>query len=268
MLRVGLVGCGTIGTQLAIALQRRYANRARITALHDSNPAHARALQRRLRPRPPVTSLPQLLRACQLVIEAASVEAASCLVGEALRAGRDVFVMSVGALAQDRRWPQLARRAGRRVYIPSGALAGLDGVKAMALGRIRRVRLTTRKPPGALAAAPFVRRRRLRLERLARPVVLFEGSPRQVVRAFPQNTNVAAALALAAGPSGARARIRVVADPALRRNVHEVDVEADCGAIRCRVESRPSANPKTSELAVRSAVAALGRIFGEVQLGT
>ena len=107
------------------------------------------------------------------------------------------------------------------------------------------------------------------LRRLRRATVLFEGSPRAVIRAFPQNTNVAAVLTLAAGPQGAgRARIRVVADPAARRNVHELDVEGDCGRIRCRVESRPSANPKTSELAVRSAVATLGRIFDSVCVGT
>ena len=268
MVRVGLVGCGTIGTRLAVALQRHFSKRARITALHDSHPAHARALQRRLHPRPPIVSLPQLIRTSQLVIEAASVEAASRVIGQALRARRDVFVMSVGVLLRDRDWVRLARQAGRRVYIPSGALAGLDGVKAMAVGRIRRVQLTTRKPPRALADAPFVRRQGLRLARLKRPVVLFEGSPRQVVRAFPQNTNVAAALALAAGPAGTRARIRVVADPALRRNVHEIEVEGDCGSIRCRIESRPSANPKTSELAVLSAVATLKRIFEPVALGT
>ena len=176
--------------------------------------------------------------------------------------------MSVGGLLRDRTWQRLARRSRGKVYIPSGALAGLDGVKALAVGRIRRLALTTRKPPRALASAPYVRRRRLRLERLTRASVLFEGSPRAAVEAFPQNTNVAAALMLASGGSRARPRIRVVADPAIRRNVHELEVEGDCGRIHCRIESRPSANPKTSELAVRSAIATLGRIFDSVLVGT
>ena len=176
--------------------------------------------------------------------------------------------MSVGGLLRDQTWQRLARRSRSRVYLPSGALAALDGVKAMAVGRILRLSLTTRKPPRALASAPYVRRRRLHLERLTRPSVIFEGSPRAVVGAFPQNTNVAAALALAGGRAGARARIRVVADPSIRRNIHELDVQGDCGRIRCRIESRPSANPKTSELAVRSAVATLARIFDPVHLGT
>ena len=268
MVRVGLVGCGTIGSQLALALERDYPRAARIAALHDVDPANARALQQQLRSHPPIVSLSRLIRKSHLVIEAASVEAAGDVVRRALRAHRDVFVMSAGALVLDQTWRRLAARARRSVYIPSGALAGLDGVKALAVGRIRRISLTTRKPPRALSAAPLVRRRRLRLERLTRPLLLFEGSPRAVVQAFPQNTNVAAALTLASGDPGARTRIRVVADPTIRRNVHELEVEADCGRIQCRIESNPSANPKTSEVAVRSAVATLGRLFGTVMIGT
>lgn len=278
MVRVGLVGCGTIGTELALALQRDYSGVARITGLHDVDPTHARALQRRLTTPPPLVSLPTLIRTSHLVIEAASGDVASRVVQQALRANRSVFVMSVGGLLRDSSWQRLASRSAGKVYIPSGALAGLDGVKAMAMGRIRQVSLTTRKPPRALAAAPYVRRRRLQLNRLTRPRLIFEGSPKRVVEGFPQNTNVAAALTLAlhrpgtgraeGGSLGPRIRIRVVADPTIRVNIHELDVTGDCGRLQCRVESRPSVNPKTSEIAVRSAVATLGRLFDSVLIGT
>ncbi len=268
MVRVGLVGCGTIGSQLALALQRDYPHVSRITALHDIDRARARALSQQLHPHPPIVSLPVLLRKSQLVIEAASSSVAGQVVRQALRAHRSVFVMSVGGLLRDRVWQRLARQSRGRVYIPSGALAGLDGVKALAVGRIRRVSLTTRKPPRALTSAPYVRRRRLHLEQLKRPAVIFEGSPRAVVEGFPQNTNVAAALTLASGDAGRLVRIRVVADPTIRVNIHELDVEGDCGRIQCRSESRPSANPRTSELAVRSAIATLGRLFDPVSIGT
>jgi aspartate dehydrogenase len=268
MVRVGLAGCGTIGTQLALTLQRHYPHAARLTALHDADPRSALTLQRRLHPAPPIVSLPQLIRRSDLILEAASPALAATLVPRALRAGRSVFVMSVGALVLDRRWQRWARQPRALVHIPSGALAGLDGVKALAVGRVRRLTLTTRKPPRALAQAPYVRARGWVLAHLRRPRVLFEGSPRQVVRHFPQNTNVAAALMLAGGRAGARVRVRVVADPRLSRNVHELEVVGDCGRVQCRVESRPSRNPKTSELAVRSAVAALGRLFDAIQIGT
>ena len=268
MVRVGLVGCGTIGSQLAFALQRDYPHAARITALHDLHRPQAVRLQRRLANHPPITSLSSLIRRSELVVEAASVDVASRVVHQALRANRSVFIMSVGGLLGDETWRRLAGRSRGKVYIPSGALAGLDGVKALAVGRIRRVSLTTRKPPRALSAAPYVRRKRLRLERLTRPSLIFEGSARAVVKAFPQNTNVAATLTLASGVSGRQARIRVVADPTIRVNTHQLEVVGDCGRVQCTVESLPSTNPKTSELAVRSAIAMLGRIFENVSIGT
>ena len=274
MVRVGLVGCGTIGSRVALALNRTHASVARITALHDINPAHARLLRRRLTPRPAILPLAGLIRRSDLIIEAASAEAARSVVPLALRAHRSVLAMSVGGLLGGRAWMGLARRSRGRLLVPSGALAGLDGVKAMAVGRVRRVRLTSRKPPHALAGAPYVLRRRLRLNRLTRPEVIFDGSAADVVRAFPQNANIAAALSLALGHRGARpgagreVRVRVIADPAARRNTHELEIEGDCGRLHCRIESRPSRNPKTSELAVRSAIAALGRFFDQVNVGT
>ena len=277
MVRVGLVGCGTIGSRLALALQRDYADVARLIALYDIDRSHALALHHRL-PRPaPITSLAALIRQSQLVIEAASAAAAGSLVEQALRAKRNVLVMSVGGLLGNVRWQQLARRSNARVYIPSGALVGLDGVKAMAIGRIRRASLTMRKPPHALRSAPYVQRRHLRLDRLAKPRVIFEGSAQAAVTAFPQNTNIAAALTLAVHSfnraastkaSQPQVRVRVIADPTIRVNRHELMVESDCGRFQCRVESLPSSNPRTSELAVRSAVATLGRIFHPITVGT
>ena len=256
MVRVGLVGCGTIGSAMARALQRTYAHAARLVALHDLDETRAHILQRSLHPRPIITSLSDLIRRSDLVLEAASAGIAADVAARSLRAHRDVLVMSVGGLLMSASWRQALRRSRARLHIPSGALAGLDGIKAMALGRIRRVTLTTRKPPHALG----------RTNR--KPAVVFDGNARDVVKAFPQNTNVAAALTLAAGISPARPRIRVIADPSIQRNRHEVELEGDCGRISCRIESRPSKNPKTSELAVRSAVAALGRLFDPVQIGT
>jgi len=268
MVRVGLVGCGTIGSQLARAIDRHYRHAARVVALHDSVRTHATALQRRLAHRPILCSLPQLIRKSQLVIEAASVEVAADVVTRSLRSNRDVIVMSVGGLLLDQTWRRVARRSRGRVYIPSGALAGIDGVRAMAIGKIRRVRLTTRKPPQAFAEAPYVRSRGLHLEHLTQPSIIFEGTAHRVVQAFPQNTNVAAVLTLASGVSPSRARIRVIADPTIHRNVHELEVEGDCGRILCQVHSDPSANPKTSELAVRSSIATLQRLFDPIVIGT
>ena len=268
MVRIGLVGCGTIGSRLALAIDRKYPRAACLVALHDQDQKRARLLQHRLtHHHPRLCSLPTLIQRSQLIIEAASAAAVPGLVHAAIRAKRDVLIMSVGGLLANRTWQRLAQDRTIRVYIPSGAVAGLDGIKAMALGRIHSVSLTTRKPPAALADAPSLARRPRRLT-TRRPVTVFEGSAQAVVRAFPQNTNVAAALTLASRMSARRTRVRVVADPRIRMNTHELEVVGDCGRIQCLIESRPSSNPKTSELAVRSALATLDGILNPIHIGT
>ena len=245
-----------------------------MVALTDSNPHAARTLRRRLASRPAIVSLAELIRRSRLVIEAASGGVAGRVARLALASNRDVLIMSTGGLVTDPSWRRAARRSRGRVVVPSGALAGIDGAKAMAVGTVRRVRLTTTKPPRALAGAPFVRAKRWDLARLRRRTTLFEGSPEQVVKGFPQNANVAATLWLACRGLTKRHRrpavtVRIVADPSARVNRHDVELEGDCGRIRCVVESRPSArNPKTSELAIRSALAALEQLMTPIQIGT
>jgi len=269
---VGIVGCGTIGCELARFLERNYQHAAKIVALADRKRDAARTLQQRLLSHPPIVSLPELIRRSQLVLEAASAALAPRVARLALEAGCDVLIMSSGGLLTSTAWQRAVARSKGHLHIPSGALGGIDGVKALAAGSIRRVRLTTRKPPQALASAPFVRARHLRLTRLRRPTVLFEGSPAEAVRAFPQNTNVAATLALAAshGLQGRPAvTIRVMADPSIRVNRHEVEVEGTQGRLRCLIESRPSAtNPKTSQLAIDSALVTLRQLFEPIRIGT
>ncbi len=274
MVRVGIVGCGAIGSALARAIDRDYANVARVVALADQDPTRARTLTQSLRSRPAIVSLPQLIRRSDLVIEAAAVSIAARVALLALSANRDVLIMSTGGLlTAPASWRRAAQRSRGRLHIPSGALCGLDGIKAMAMGTIRRIRLTTRKPPHAFAEAPFVRAKHLRLAQLRAPKLLFEGSPADVVNGFPQNTNVAATMLLASTIPGSRRRpkmtVRVVADPGLRTNVHELEVEGDCGRLSVRVESRPSqANPKTSELAICSALAMIRQLLTPIRVGT
>lgn len=269
MLRIGLVGCGTIGSRLARTLDRQHGNAARVAAIFDTNPERVLRLQRALRHPPRFAALPALIRQSDIIVEAAAAAIAGEVAVRALRAHRRVLIMSVGGLLQDRRWVLAARRSRGVLHVPSGALAGLDGIAALAQGRIQTARLITRKPPRALLQAPYVVKRGLKLTGLRRPKVVFEGSPQQVVRGFPQNTNVAAALTLAVGLRQARkVRVQVVADPALSRNQHDIEVVAEGGRIRCMIESVPSENPKTSELAVQSAIATLQRYFSPVVIGT
>lgn len=208
-----------------------------------------------------------LIRRSDLVIEATSASAAGAIVTDALTAGRRVIAMSVGGLLPlVARLPRLLARGGE-LHVPTGAIAGLDAIKAARCGRLRRVTLTTRKPPRALQGAPGLRHPS-RLRALTRPVTIFSGPASRAVKQFPQNINVAATLALA-GLGASRTQVRIIADPTVRRNVHEIEAVGSFGRLTVRTENVPSArNPKTSELAVLSAQATLQQLASPWRVGT
>ncbi len=136
------------------------------------------------------------------------------------------------------------------------------------MGRLTSVTLTTRKPPRAFRGAPGLARRGIRPERVRAPKLLFQGSARKAAALFPQNINVAATLALA-GLGPARTRVRIIADPRVRANIHEIEARGSFGKLTVRAENRASArNPKTSQLAIQSAVALLERILRPIRIGS
>lgn len=261
-LQVGIVGCGALGGQLARALGAGAVPGVRVAALCDLDPIRARRLAASLRPRPRVGG-PVVLTGCDLVVEAAGAAAVPGIAAAAGAAGADLLVMSVGSLLAGPAWAARFRRRGLALLHPSGAVAGLDGLRAAACGGgLRRVTLVTRKPPRGLAGAPYFRTRPRALAGLRRERVIFRGSARQAVRAFPANVNVAAAVALAGlGPD--RTRVEVVADPAARRNSHTLVAEGGFGRMTAVTENVPSPeNPRTSRLAGASALALIAEWAG------
>jgi len=266
-LRIGIVGCGAIGSQLARYIARDLRGCALLVGLHDLVLPRAMRLSRQFRPAPAVLPLAMLVRRSQLIVEAASAAAVLPLAQQVVAHGKDMMVMSSGGVL---RHPAVLASLARhrcRLYLPSGALVGLDGVKAAAIGRIRRIVLTTRKPPASLAGSPGALQSGIALSRLKRPAVIFEGSPVDAVRLFPHNINVCATLALAAGRRPVI--VRIVAEPGLQRNVHELEVVGDAGTFRTLTENVPDeANPRTSRLAILSATACLQSLVGYVRIGT
>ena len=221
---------------------------------------------------PIFTDVPSLLDLKpDLVLEAASVEAVRSFAVDILDCGADLMIVSVGALADAEFFGQLIERAkklNRRLLIPSGAIGGVDIIKAAIIGGLEECRLTTTKPPHALSDVGYVREQGIHLETILEATTIFEGTARQAVGFFPHNLNVAATISLA-GLGLDRTTVRIVADPGATHNIHEVFVRGNFGEATVRLVNQPSVdNPKSSYLASLSVIAALQRITQQCQLGT
>jgi len=268
MLRVGVVGVGTIGSEICRAIAGGVVQ-ATLIGISDVDYAKAESLARSLKRSVPVMALADLIQASDLVVEAASRAAAPAIIRQALERSRDVMVMSVGGLlecAAD--LVALAARQGRKLYVPTGAIAGLDAIKGAMVGRVSKVTLTTRKHPRALEGAPYVVQKGIDLQGLKMPTIIFSGSAEEAVPAFPANVNVAAALSLA-GVGADKTEVRILADPGCDKNIHEIEAEGEFGKLFVRMENVPSpTNPKTSYMAALSAIALLRRITASLVVGT
>ena len=269
MIKVGVIGCGTIGRELALACQKRFQDEVRLEAIFDQDASHARKLQKELKLRPQILPIDVLIKHCDLVIEAASKQAVHEVCKKTLSLGKDVMVMSVGGiLGKEKELFKLAKTHRCCLYFPSGGVVGIDGLKAADIGKIHRVLLTTRKPPQGFEDAPYVIKHNINLKNLKQEKLLFEGNAIAAVRGFPKNINVSATLSLA-GIGAKKTRVRIFASPHMLVNVHEVYVVGDFGSFYTRTENFPSEqNPKTSRLAILSAVATLERILKNVKIGT
>lgn len=268
---IGLLGCGAIGRGLARAVDEKAVGGARLVALFDQDSHNAMDLSQRLGSSPRVAdSFQDFLDAdgVTMVVEAASQEAVR-LYGETIvSTGKHLMVMSTGSLLDASlfsRLSSLAQETGCRIFAPSGALGGIDAIRA-SRAELEEVVLTTRKPPESLvdtAAAGAGG-----YKDIVVATVVFEGSAREAVQRFPFNINVAATLSLAGiGPE--RTRVRIIADPEAKGNIHEVYAAGSSGVLRFTMENVPHPdNPMTSHLAALSAIETLRSICeGGVRVG-
>jgi aspartate dehydrogenase len=266
-MRVGIVGCGVIGTELAQAIDREIED-AQLVTLTDIDEKKAKELADSLEEKPKILLLDELIKESDLIIEAASKDVVSSLARKVIEQGKDIMIMSVGGLLGNEDILDLARKKDCKIYLPSGALAGLDGVKSASIGRIDSVTLTTRKPPEGLRGAPYIIRKKIDLDAINKETVIFEGTAAEAVKGFPKNINVSAALSLA-GIGAEKTRVKIIVDPGIKRNIHEIEVKGEFGRLVSRTENLPSPkNPKTSYLACLSAIATLKGIVSSIKVGT
>ena len=259
MVKVGIVGMGVIGRAVARALEAGLPGVA-LAGVTVRDPARATGYR--------AVPLAELIERSDLIVEAATQAALREFGPAVLTAGRHLMVLSVGGLVGVLdEWARLAEKHGCRLLVPSGAIAGLDGVKGAREGAIASVTMETRKPPRGLAGAPGIVERRIDLDAIRGETLVFEGAAAEAVRAFPANVNVVAALSLAGiGPD--RTTIEIWADPAVSRNCHQIKVESDSASFAMSIENIPSENPKTGRITALSVIAALRKLTSPLQVGT
>ena len=262
---VGIIGCGAMGSEICRALSGdSFSGELLLLDRHLDRAQHLADISAAATA---VASLQQIVEGSDLVVECASVQAARDIALTVLKKGKDLMILSVGALvdADFRQSIYEAARANKCcVYIPSGAIGGIDALLAASQGAINRVTLTTTKPSKGLETAPYVLENDVNLTRSG---LIFEGTADEAIAGFPQNINVSATLALA-GVGFEKTIVRIAVDPTSTHNVHVIEVEGEFGTFTARFENVPTENKRTSKLAAYSAVATLKRIIYPVKLGT
>jgi aspartate dehydrogenase len=241
--KVGLIGCGAIGTLIAEALERKIVVCDKLV-VYDFDEKKAAALKSSLHfPVTVVASLDEMLELKpKVIVEAASQQAAREYVERIVSAGVDLIVMSTGGLLG-------LNVESSKVHVPSGAIGGLDALSSAALAGIDEVVLTSRKNPLALEMNNKEAK------------VVYEGDAEEAARLYPREMNVAATLALTVKP--AKVKVEVISDPAVKRNTHEFKVKWRFGEMFLRFANDPHPeNPRTSALAAWSAIKLLQNLLG------
>lgn len=268
-IRVGILGCGAIGSRMALSIKDELKSKAVVSAVFDIQEERAKKLAKNFSSARIIKrSFEDLVNSCDLVVEAVNAQDTQNLIRQALLAQKDVLVMSVGKLLGAHDIFKIAIKNRCRLLVPSGAVAGLDAIKAASQRKISKITLTTRKPTFGFAQNTYISKRKIDLSKLDKETVLFDGNVNSAVKYFPQNINVAAAIALASMVPE-KLRIRIITSPEYKLNSHEIEVVGDFGRLVTRTENEicPD-NPKTSYLAVLSAIQTLKPYFEAVKIGT
>jgi len=270
MLKIGVIGCGAIGARICKAIDAGNIN-AQLVAIYDRSSEHCENLFGSLENKPVIAQPLELISKADIIVECASQAAVRELGLSVLERGKDLMVMSVGALMDPdllKEFILAARKNDCRIYVPSGAIAGIDGLKSASIATIDKVILSTTKNPTGLSGAPFIVENNIDLGSFHEKTLIFEGNAKEAVRAFPANVNVAASLSLA-GIGAEKTHVKVFVDPRATRNIHEIMVIGKFGTFTSRIENLPSPeNPRTSLLAALSAIATLKKITELLQIGT
>jgi aspartate dehydrogenase len=266
---ISIIGCGAIGSELTLSVDRMMMENVTISSLLDIKLENAENLKSKLTNNNPIIFNnftdyinSDSIKDVDLVVETASQNALIDYLNSIILLKKDVLVMSVGGFANPDFFSQVLKNVEKNdinLYLPSGAIAGIDAIKSVR-NSISYVTLTTTKNPNSLKDSPFFKKTNLTIDSIKKRTLIFEGSAIEAVQNFPANVNVAALLGLA-GIGIEKTKVNVIADPSLRINKHEIKVIGKFGELIVKVKNIPSpTNPKTSYLAILSVIESLRSI--------
>ena len=272
MKRVALLGCGSMGTQIALAIDSDDFP-AVLTHVFDASKDASSSLVQKLENKPEIVQNSHLLSSqpIDIVVEAASQDAVKDVALSVLQNKKDLMIMSVGALLDESIYDILSdacKDFKKTIYLPSGAIAGLDGIKSIK-GELESLSITTTKHPRSLKGAKFFETSEINLDEITSSTVVYQGTAKEAVTLFPANINVAALLSLT-GIGSEKTSVTIVADPNTDKNTHHIEATGKFGKMTFTIENVPDANnPKTSRLAILSAIETLKKYCSDdIQIGT
>lgn len=263
---IGIVGCGAISQGLLKASESGILTLP-ISGITSRTKLKAQKFLSTLERSPNYYSREELIAKSDLIVEAAGGDVVPELARETFESGKDLMAISIGALIDSPDIIELAKRLGCKLYAPSGAIAGLDGIKSASIGKIDKVTMITRKPLIALEGSPYLVEKGISVLGFTEEKEIFYGTAREACRGFPANVNVSAAVSFAGiGPD--KTQIRIIAVPDLERNCHDIEVEGEFGRLAIHIENIPTENPRTGRLTVMSIIRTLQGIIDPLQIGT
>ena len=272
MIKIGLLGCGAIGTQIALAIDSGKIP-AVLTHVYDDSKNASELLVSKLQNKPEIVENTHLLssNSVNIIVEAASQDAVKDVALSILQNKKDLMIMSVGALLDESIYDILSDACNdfnRTIFLPSGAIGGLDAIKSVK-DELDSLSITTTKHPRSLKGAKFFENSEINLDEINSIITIFEGTAKEAVSLFPKNINVAALLSLT-GIGSEKTRVKIIADPNTDKNTHHIEAAGVFGKMTFTIENFPdSNNPKTSRLAILSAIETLRKYCSNgIQIGT
>ena len=266
--RLGIGGLGGIGLAVARKVDAGEIEGFTLVAVAVRDRGKAAEKLAGFRNPPKIVALGDLAEHADVILEAVPARHFAEIANPAIARGRILMPLSVGQLLTHMHLIDEAKRTGARILVPTGALLGLDAVRAVAEGPVASVKIITRKPPRGLVGAPYLTQHAISMDDVTAPVRIFSGTAREAIVGFPANVNVAVALSLAGiGPD--RTTIEIWADPTVTRNTHTIEVEADASNFTMTIANVPSEeNPATGKITALSAIATLRRLTATLVVGT